>query len=316
VIGSITGARVALGVAFGALLATLAIDRRSNAEDAAAPPGRRAAVVARLGPERVITVGDLEDAIERMPGFQRATYGATPDAIRRRVLSEVLVPQALLTSAAEAKGLAQQPATAHAVDWARSAATVRAIHARLGGPASVSMDDVRAYYDVNRARFESPERYRLSRILCATREEAQQVLDAAKADPTPKNFETLAREHSADKASYLRGGDLGFLTAEGTSTEPGLVVDPAIVRAAQRLRDGEIVPAPVAEGERFSVVWRRGTLASVQKTLRDPAVVDSIRRTIEDDRAKRETDALIADLRASKVRDVDASALEPLEWPR
>jgi peptidyl-prolyl cis-trans isomerase C len=291
-------------------LAVVAIDGRSRADDAAAPRSRRDAVVARVGPARAITVGELEDAIERMPPFQRAAYGATPDAVRRRVLSEVLVPQALLTLAAEAKGIADRPATAYALDWARSGATVRALGARI---APASMADVRAYYEANRARFESSERYRLFRILCGTRDEAQQVLDAAKADGTLKTFSSLAREHSADKATYLRSGDLGFLTADGTSTEPGLVVDPAVVQAAQRVRDGELVPAPVPEGERFAVVWRRGTLPAVHRAVTDPGVADAIRRTIDDDRLKAETDALVASLRGAKVRDLDASPLDALE---
>jgi hypothetical protein len=311
VIGATLRAWLVFGGASAAIAMTVA---GSRADDAAAAAAHRDAIVARVGSGRVITAGELEDAMGRMPSFQRVAYGAAPDEIRRRVLSEVLVPEALLTAAAEERGLAQRPSTARAFDWARSAATIRALRSRALATSSVTDDDVRSYYDAHVARFESPERYRLSRILCATREEAQRVLDAAKADPTPKTFAALAREHSADKATYLRGGDLGFLTADGVSREPGLVVDAALVRAAARVRDGEFVSGPVAEGDRFSVVWRRGTLPATHRSLSDAGVADSIRRTILDERAKSETDALIARLRAAKVRDVDATPLDSLDW--
>jgi peptidyl-prolyl cis-trans isomerase C len=299
------GAVAALVVSVGGL----------RADDGGPPEARRAAIVARIGPTRTITVGDVEDAVAQMPPFQRAAYGATPDAVRRRVLTDVLVRQELLALGAERAGIERRPGTVRAFEWARSAATVRAVRAQVGSTAPVAPDDVRAYYQANLARFESPERVRLYRILCDTREDAQRALDEAKADPTVKTFAALARDRSVDKASNLRAGDLGFLTADGTSNEPGLVVDAAIVRAAERVRDGEFVPAPVPEGDRFAVVWRRGTLAATHRTLADEGVADAIRRTLEDDRTKQQTDALVARLRAEKLHDFDATPLESIEEP-
>ena len=294
----------------GAAIALLASAAGLRADDAGAAAARRDAIVAHVGPARTITVGDVEDAIARMPPFQRDAYGATADAVRKRVLSEVLVPEALLALGAEAQGLERGPAGDRAIAWARSAATVRALRGQL---APVGPDEVRAYYDAHAARFESPERIRLYRILCDTRDDAQKTLDDAKADPTLKTFGDLARERSVDKASNLRAGDLGFLTAEGTSSEPGLVVDASIVRAAERVHDGDFVAAPVPEGNRFSVVWRRGTLPATHRKLGDEGVADAIRRTIEDDRTKEQTDALVARLRAAKLRDFDATPLDALD---
>jgi peptidyl-prolyl cis-trans isomerase C len=271
---------------------------------------RRDVVVARVGPGRAITVGELEDAIARMPPFQQANYGASPSAVRAGVLSEVVVRDALLALSAGARDLDRRPATVRAVDWARSAATVRALRAEVTGAGPVSADDVRAYYEANRARFESPERVRVSRILCETRDDAQRVIDAARADLTPKTFGDLARDRSVDKATSLRAGDLGFLTPEGASNEPGLIVDPAVVRAAAQVRDGELVPNPIPEGDRFAVVWRRGTLAATRRALSDPGVGDAIRQLLVDDRVKRATDALVARLRQAKVRDLDPSPLD------
>jgi peptidyl-prolyl cis-trans isomerase C len=184
---------------------------------------------------------------------------------------------------------------------------VRAIRARLGPESSIPMEDVEAYYDANRSRYDTPERTQIWRILCKTKDEAQTVLDAAKKDPTSKGFADLAREHSIDKGTNLRGGNLGFITPEGTSNEPGLRVDPAVVKAAQAVHDGELVPAPVAEGENWAVVWRKGTIVATKRPV--DQVAAQIRDTLWKARVKDETDELTASLRASRLRDLDEAPI-------
>jgi peptidyl-prolyl cis-trans isomerase C len=271
---------------------------------------RRAQVVVRLGTARAITVGELEDRLAALPPFQRATFGADPATVRRAFLDQVLLPEALEALGAQAAHLERKLPASSAVERARSQAAVRAIRARLGPAASIPMEDVQKYYDANRARYDTSERYQIWRILCKTKEEAQSVLDEAKREPTPKEFGDLAREHSLDKASNLRAGNLGFLTAEGTSSEPGLKVDPAIVHAAQGVRDGELVQAPVPEGDGFAVVWRRGTIAATTRTVDQAAA--QIRDAIWKARVKEQTDALVASLRAAHLRDFDAGAVDSL----
>jgi peptidyl-prolyl cis-trans isomerase C len=233
--------------------------------------------------------------------------------VRRRFLMEVAIPEVLFALGAEAQKLDAQVRPAYDIERALSGATIRALRDRLGPASAIPMQDVQKYYDENRARYDTPERYQIWRILCKTREEAQGVLDQAKRDRTPKAFGELAREHSLDKATNLRDGNLGFVMPDGTSNEPGLRVDPAVVRAAQSVRDGEIVPAVVPEGEYFSVVWRRGTIPASHRTVDDVAA--SIRDGITKSRVKRETDKLLAELRAAKLRDLDESLLETVELP-
>jgi peptidyl-prolyl cis-trans isomerase C len=292
-----------------AVAACLALGGAARGDDAGAT-GRRSKVVARVGVVTV-TVGELEDRIGAMPPFQRVTFGATADAVRRRFLNDVIVHDAVLTAAAQSLDLASKPPVAYEVERARSAATVRAIRARVGPASSIPMDDVERYYETNRARYDAPARYQLWRILCKTRDEAQTVLAAAEHEPTPVTFANLAREHSLDKATNLRSGNLGFVTAEGGSNEPGLRVDPAVVHAAQAVRDGAFVPEPVPEGESFAVVWRRGTIAATKRSLAE--VTPQIRDWIWKGRVKKETDALLAALRSERVRDMNASILSTLD---
>jgi peptidyl-prolyl cis-trans isomerase C len=298
---------VFLGLAAGG--AALVLAPRAVRADASGDP-----VVARIGNEpSAATVGaaELTARLGAMPAFQRLTLGATPPDVTRRFLQDVVVPEKLVEIAARGARLDAQPAVAFAEDRVLSGATVRALRKRVGVPASVTDDDVHAYFEANRGRYEAPERYQIWRILCRTRDEAQTVLGAAKADPSPKTFTDLARDHSQDKATNLRGGDVGFVTEDGASNEPGVRVDPAIVKAARGVPDGALVPQPVAEGDYFSVVWRRGTIAARKRTAADAA--QQIRDAIAKARVKVETDRLVARLRAARVRDEHPELLDQLE---
>jgi peptidyl-prolyl cis-trans isomerase C len=136
-------------------------------------------------------------------------------------------------------------------------------------------------------------------------------LAAARTDPSTKTFAQLARDHSQDKATALRSGNLGFLTSDGESSEPGLRVDPAIVKAAQAVRDGDFVAEPVAEGDYFAVIWRRGTIAAQKRTVAEVAA--PIREILWRERAKTKVDELVARLRAANVRDVHEELVENVD---
>jgi peptidyl-prolyl cis-trans isomerase C len=280
--------------------------------DASAQVARAEPVVARVGP-LTATVGEIEARLARVPAVTRAEWGTTADAVRRGFVNDVVVPQALLLASAEAQSLATEPPASYAIERARSNATLRALRARVGPAAAISADDVRAYYDQHQASFDSPDRIGVWRILCATREDALAVLDALKADASTKAFTDLARIHSLDKGTSLRGGDLGLLTDDGMSPEPGLRADPAVMRAVRAVHDGDIIPSPVPEGTGFAVVWRRGSLPARQRTLAE--VAPAIRDAIWKDRIKDAADQLLANLRAARVRDVHEDVLVAADIP-
>jgi peptidyl-prolyl cis-trans isomerase C len=299
------------GALFAAVLAAcVLIAHGETRADLAADASRRARGVASLGATRTITVGELEDRIAALAPFQRASFGVDAAAVRRAFLARVLLPEALESLGAGAEKLDRQQVTSYQLERARSQSVVRAIRARLGPESAIPMEDVQKYYDEHRARYDAPERYQIWRILCKTREDAQSVLDAARKDPTPKAFGDLARDHSIDKATNLRNGNLGFVSVDGTSKEPGLRVDLSIVRAAQGVQDGQLVATPVSEGDGFSVVWRKGTLAATRRSVDEVAA--QIRDILWKTRVKEETDGLIASLRAARLRDLDVSVLSTL----
>ncbi len=305
-------ALAALAVAaFGAVaarstLATAAGAAAAAPDAAALVEAHRQIVVAHVGP-RAIVAGDLEDRLARIPRYQLRTFGRTASEVVHTFFDKVFLRDVLLSLGAEEKHLDHEIEVEQALDRMLSTATLRAISDSVGPGSTIGPDEIQRYYDANQSRFNTKDRIHVWRILCATREEAQQVLDEAKKAGTPESFTKLARDHSIDKATFLRGGNLGFLGEGGISNEPGVMVDVAVLKAAQGVKDGEIVPTVVQEGTSFAVVSRRGTQAGTHRTLGD--VTPQIQETLL--RQKREVaeKALLEKLRAAKVSQVDESLL-------
>jgi peptidyl-prolyl cis-trans isomerase C len=290
--------------------ALLAFLPRAEAED------RRSLVVATVGSAK-ITLGDFEDRIapDKVPTFQLRAFGDTPEAIKKRFLDEVILPEVLLGLGAEARKIADDPAVAFQLERSRAEATLRAVRAGVGAAAQIPMADVKKFYDENLEYFDAPERYLVWRILCRTRDEAATVLEEAKKDLRDDKFYELARAHSVDKGTYFRNGNLGYLSADGVSKEPGFKVDPSIVKAAAAVKDNELVAEPIVEhtpdGDRFAVVWRRSHLPPSRRSVEDAAA--QIRDTLWKRRVEAAQKKLLDDLRATKLSDLDEQRVGAFE---
>jgi peptidyl-prolyl cis-trans isomerase C len=285
-----------------ALLVMLAIpahaDERTNA------------AVAHIGP-RTITVGDVEDRLAKLSPVQRSMYGSTPEAIRKKYLEDVVIPETLYELGAESRKLATQYPTSYEADRTKADATLRALHVQVGTAASIPEADVHKYYDEHRLVYDAPDRINVWRILVKTKEEADGVLADAKKDLTVQHWNQLARDKSLDKTTSMRGGNVGFIGSDGSSNETGVKVDPAIVLAVKGVKDGELVPAPVAEAEGFDVVWRRGTVAAAHRTFEDSQA--QIRDTLHKQRVEAEMKKLTDKLKADKVKDFTPDILDTVD---
>lgn len=271
---------------------------------------RRAKVVARIG-ATTVTVGELEDRLAAIPPFQLRTFGADKDAIVRKYLDDVIVRDLVLSGGATLRGLAKEQPWDHQLKRVLSSAALRRVRSQLPSPDAIPAEDVKKFYEDNRSRFDSPERVNVWRILCKTKEEAETVLAAAKREPTIPKYNDLAREHSIDKATNLRGGNLGFLAADGTSNEAGLKVDPAIVQAASAVKDGEFVSQPIPEAGAHAVIWRRATVPANKRTLEESTA--QIKSTLFRERTEAAEKTLIDGLRKKNLKDVNVDLLKIVE---
>jgi hypothetical protein len=168
--------------------------------------------------------------------------------------------------------------------------------------------EVASYLEEHRAAWKTPERLRLFRILVGSREQAVSLITEL-GRKTPADFRSAARSSSLDRASHERGGDLGFVAADGTTDVAGVSADPALFAAAHAVPDGAFVPEPVAEGAGFAVVWRRGSLPA--RKWSDAEARDWASARIREQKAGRQQAELLAAHPASRQADLLARFRRP-----
>ncbi len=94
---------------------------------------------------------------------------------------------------------------------------------------------------------------RASHILVATRAEAEAIQKQASSGDLAE-FQKLARAHSLDRETRMRGGDLRYFNRGGLAADGGPPVEGAVAREAFKLGTLGAVSAPVSLGPYFSVV--------------------------------------------------------------
>ncbi len=274
----------------------------------AAAPGAQDVVVT-VGQRRV-TLGELQRRIDELPAYQLATFGSTASEIRERYVERVIVPELLQDEEAARLELAQRPAVRDRLrDTLRQALEFR-LREEMAQAGGVPDAAVKAYYEANLERFDTPLRLRLSRILVATEGDARAVLAALQGTVTPARWTALARERSSDRATHLREGNLGFVRPDGQTDAPRVRVEPALYAAALKVKDGELVPQPVQEGQAWAVVWRRGSLPRVVRTLEQEG--HTLRQLLARQQLEERVTALVATLRQEHLGPVDEALLERL----
>ena len=231
-------------------------DAPGEVQRSEADVARRARVYAQVG-DVAITVGTVEDAIAAQSPFLRARYR---DPAKLRELADSLVRFELLAGAAAEEGYGANAAVDQQV---KQQMVQRLIEQQVDATVtreSVSAEEVQGYYDEHQSEFSRPAMVRASHILLPTREAADALLAEAR-DADNREFRALARQHSIDTETKLRGGDLRYFTQTGrppNANEADPPVDAQLVTAAFGLGELGAVGGPVAVGENWSIVKLTG----------------------------------------------------------
>jgi peptidyl-prolyl cis-trans isomerase C len=265
----------------------------------------------------VVSVGDskldgatLSERLSRVPAFQLARYGSTPEAARKGYVDQVLVPELLFAAEAKQRKLEDSPALQSRVRDLLRDAMERALRDELAAT-PISTDEIKAYFESHRERFETPARVRIWRILVADEAKAKEIIEQVKGADGVIRWGKLAREHSTDKATALRNGDLGFVRPDGNTDVPRVKVAPEILAAAQKLANGAVSPTPVREGDEFAVIWRRGSMPESKRTLAEEEA--SIRQLLERQRAEQARNKLLEALKRDKLKEQHPELLEHID---
>jgi peptidyl-prolyl cis-trans isomerase C len=270
-----------------------------------ADEARRARVIARVG-DVSITVGQVEDGINQQSPFLRARY-RDPEKIREFV--DNMIRFELMAREAEKRGMGRDANVARTVKQNAVQALIRRDFDERITLESVPEADIAAYFASHGDEFNRPEMRRASHVLVATREEAERIAAQAR-DGDVRTFRELAREHSLDQETKLRGGDLRYFTREPQPGSPDPAVDPAIVAAAFALREVGDVSAPVQVGERWSVVKLTGLRPAETRTLADAA--PSIRMRLWRERRQKALDDFVVELQQRYRPEVHPERVDPI----
>ncbi len=270
-------------------------------------------VVASVGETPIGAVVVLEK-MKLMLALERARYGRGNVESVRGYIHQVLVRDALLANEASALKVGTEPLTRFRIERAMSRAVLRQVEREVGQPSQVSVEDVRTYYIAHKDQFESPEKIGVFRILLPTKAAASDAISRLKKRLTVDAFTKVAREESLDKATYLRAGSLGFVTPDGASNFVHVRAHKAVIDAAREVKDGELVPTPIAEAEHFAVVWRRGTVPATRVSIEGAS--EQIRQTLWRQRFELQSKARIESLRATNVKRVNDGLVAEMDPPK
>jgi peptidyl-prolyl cis-trans isomerase C len=283
-------------------LATLLISASALAADAPAP-------VVRAGAETADAAA-VKRAIGRVPAFQLAALGDDDAARRRAVVERLLVPELQGAAEARARGLDKKPRTADRLQQLYARAMDAELARETAEKRPVTDADVLQYFEQHRERFETPRRVRIWRIVVSDEALAKKIIAESQGAGGPARWSNFAREHSLDAATKLRDGDLGFVRPDGSTETPRVRVDPALFAAVEKLADGQIVPEPVKGTTGLAVLWRRGSLPAITRTVTEET--PAIRTLLTRERLENARKGLLDELRKKSLSGFDSQLLETL----
>lgn len=214
-------------------------------------------IVARVN-GRPVTVEQLREEARTPPG---TPAGQPLDHAAREEVLERLIAQELLAQEAERLGYAQHPKVrALMVDLLLR----EQVYATLPD-AAVTEEAMSAHFAAHREDYIVPAKVQIQTLTVldstegavAAREKATALYTQLRANP--ELFRDLAQQHSQDPWGR-RGGDLGFVPAEG---KPG--VDPAVVALAFGAPVGEVQP-PLRTETGWVIVLPAARRETVERT--------------------------------------------------
>jgi peptidyl-prolyl cis-trans isomerase C len=264
------------------------------------------AIVATIG-ERKVTAASIKKALAGVPAFELQTLGNTRAEILRKYVDEAIVREEVLAEAARRKGALDDRSVRHALDKSLAGALVRKEIDAVGGKAGIPAEEIKAYYEAHLAEYRTPERVRVWHLVTANKADAEAALAKVKADPTREGWPKIVSEVSLDPNTKTSSGDLGFVTADGKTTEPKVVVPKELATAAFGLKDGEISAAPVQSSAGWHVLWRKGSVPALTRTLADET--PTIRDLLYEQRREKAYKELLERLRGSGKIEVDEELL-------
>jgi peptidyl-prolyl cis-trans isomerase C len=251
----------------------------------------------------VISVAEFQERINKQSPYVRARYTSLE---QKKEFLDNLIRFEVLAREAKRRGFDQDPEVVRTMKKMMIQKLMTSEFAAAIKPEDISDEELRAYYEEHKDEYNVAEQVRVSAIVLGNAKTAREVAKAAHAAAGPANnkaFQDLVREHSTDKVSRARGGDLRFF--DRTTKE----VPAPVVEAAFGLAQTGDVAGPIDTGDgTFYIIKQTGKRPAVTKTF------DDLKRKLQnrlyrDKRTTAQKD-FIAGLRAKATITIDEAALE------
>jgi parvulin-like peptidyl-prolyl isomerase len=187
---------------------------------------------------------ELKAVLEAQPPDARRQLATDAAALERLVRSE-LMRKAVLNEAKQ-KGWDKRPELQPLIERARDQVVVSSFVGNVAKPGDgyPSEDEIKQFYEGNKAQLLAPAQYQLAQIFLpaaestdkAKAEEAKKKIGelSAKMGKSGADFAKLAKENSAHKESAEKGGELGWVGEEQ--------MVPEIRRAVAGMSKGDVSP--------------------------------------------------------------------------
>ncbi len=161
--------------------------------------------------------------------------GAQDSPELREQVKQEIIARTIMAQAADAAGIANQPAVNQEIELAKQGIMIRALMSDYLKKNPVTDAQVAAEYEVLKKQEAGKQEYRVRHILLDNEDQAKTVLADLKAKKT--TFEDAAKQFSKDPGSAARGGDLGW-SASSSYVAP-------FANAVNTQKKGELSAAPV-----------------------------------------------------------------------
>ena len=219
-----------------ALVLTIASARAADPPNKAGPPDM--SVVAAT----VNGTSISEYRVNRL-AKDRAAKGQPDNAESRKKIVDQLALQLILSQEARKIGLDKSPELLDYIDLTMQSILATAFVQDYQRKHPVGEDLLKAEYEKFRARSAGIE-YKARHILVGSEAEAEDII--AKLKASPADFEALAKEHSKDPGSKVKGGDLGWF-------DPAAMV-PEFSAAVTGLDKGKFTERPIKSKFGYHVI--------------------------------------------------------------
>ena len=195
-----------------------------NGEQAAGTKTGNSPVIAVVNGQDITA----EDYQEEAAALSPYAIKALEDPKNKEKFLENLEDKRLIVQKAESMGLDKDPEMAAKLNRLKDTLLLgEFVKKEILEKANVTDQDVKAYFDQHKADLGA---VRISHILVASQQEAQDILQKLKAG---ENFASLAKKYSLDEKTKANGGDLGWVKWEQFGSA-------SLKDAAFKLNPGEV----------------------------------------------------------------------------